>query len=148
MDQPSRNRVARRVDRRADLAAIHIGAKALGWSDDEYRDIMATVCGGIRSAGALDAAGRRRFLAHLQACQRTMPKPVAPKRQPLTATQALMWSLWMQLVDAGLAHGRSMAALNAFVHRQTKVDRVEWLNGAQEELVIESLKQWLSRAAG
>ena len=56
-----------------------------------------------------------------------------------------MWSLWMQLADAGQVDERSMAALGAFAKRQTGVDRLDWLNGRQEDLVIESLKQWLRR---
>ena len=44
--------------RRRELAAIHIGAEALGLDDETYRDMLAHVAG-KRSAGKLDAAGRR-----------------------------------------------------------------------------------------
>jgi hypothetical protein len=56
-----------------------------------------------------------------------------------------MWSLWQQLADAGVAESRKMPALVAFAHRQTGLDRLEWLQPAQEDLVIESLKAWLRR---
>lgn len=137
--------------RKADLAAIHIGAQRLQWNRSEYEDIMATVCGGIRSAGDLDHSGRKRFLSHIASCMRAsgldtrgVERPYSDAA-PLSAKQALMWSLWMRLVDRGLADQRTMAALNAFCLRQTKVHRIQWLNREQEDLLIDSLKGWLQR---
>ena len=141
----------RQDGRKADLAAIHLGAKQLRWSREEYEDIMATVCAGIRSAGKLDHTGRKRFMAHIQQCIRASgirPSPSAHTQdKPLTGAQRLMWSLWMRLVDAGLAEHRTMAALNAFCERQTEVRHIQWLNKRQQDLLIESLKAWLARAA-
>lgn len=145
----------RRFDgRQADLAAIHIAKKTLRWSEDEYRDVMATVCSGIRSSALLDVTGRKRFLAHLQACVRAnqggratqgaRPAP-AGRKATLVGRPAKMWSLWMQLADAGLVQHRTMAALTAFGERQTGVARLEWLKAPQQDLVIESLKRWLER---
>ena len=142
--------------RKADLASIHIAKKALGWDEDSYRDIMQAKCG-VRSSGLLDFTGRKLFLAHLRACGwlggTTTPargqKPAsAPSRKPLTASQRKMWSLWMTLADAGKVDSRKMPALVAFAHRQTGVDRLEWLNANQEDLIIESLKAWVRRPAG
>lgn len=135
--------------RRTDLAKIHLAVTQLCWDDSTYRDILQTVCG-VRSAGDLDATGRVRFLAHLQLCgwKPTGGAPFAkdrPVRKPLTWPQKKMWSLWQQLADASLVKNRKMPALLAYVQRQTHVDRLEWLNGAQEALVIESLKKWLER---
>lgn len=134
------------VARNGDLAAIHVAKAQLGLTDDEYRDLMATVCSGIRSASELDFTGRKRFLAHLQACLRTsgLQKP-KQQREPLTGAQRLMWSLWMQLADAKLVYERSLTAIESFARRQTGVDKLAWLNGKQEELVIESMKLWLKR---
>lgn len=47
--------------RQNDLAAIHIAKKQLGLDENAYRDLMATVCGGVRSAADLDTAGRQRL---------------------------------------------------------------------------------------
>ena len=138
-------------NRKGDLAKIHLAKKTLGWDEDTYRDVLQSVCG-VRSSADLDAAGRRLFLEHLQKCGW---KPTGgaqaggkarPVRKALTGPQRLMWSLWQQLADAGLVENRKMPALQAYVTRQTQVDRLEWLNSAQEALVIESLKQWLARA--
>lgn len=145
---------ARRFDgRQADLAAIHIAKKTLRWSEDEYRDVMATVCAGIRSSALLDVTGRKRLLAHLQACLRAngggagtkVAKSPDQARKALSGRPAKMWSLWMQLADAGLVQARTMAALCAFGQRQTGVARLEWMNAHQQDLVVESLKRWLER---
>ncbi len=139
--------------RKADLAAIHIAKAELRWDDDHYRDILFAVCR-VRSSGELDFAGRKRFLAHLRACGWSgRPKGQAdrakarggPVRAPLTPVQGKMWALWQQLADAHLVDDRNMPALLAWVKRQTGVDRLEWLKGRQEDLVIESLKAWLAR---
>lgn len=138
-----------RDDRRNDLAVIHIARKALGWSDEHYRDVLWTVCR-VKSSAELDMAGRLRWIEHLRKCGwtgrggRTRPAQAAkPISEPLTPRQRLMWSLWQQLVDAGAVENRRMPALVAWAKRQTGVDQLEWLNDAQEALVIESLKRWL-----
>lgn len=141
--------------RKADLAAIHIAKGELGWDDDHYRDILFAVCR-VRSSAALDHAGRKRFLAHLRACgwsggskgRRGADRPATAERKPLTGPQRKMWSLWQQLFEGKAIDDRSMTALVAFAHRQTGVERLEWLNGAQEDLVIQSLKAWLRRVKG
>ena len=138
--------VERESGRRADLAAIHIAKKALSWDDGTYRDVMFTVTR-FKSAGELDFAGRKRFLAHLQACmaQKGLINKAKAARVPWTPSQRRLWSLWQQLADAKLVTTRDRKALDAWVHRQTGVDRLEWLNEAQLDLVITSAKQWLSR---
>lgn len=148
--------------RRADLAAIHIAKKELGWDDGTYRDVMFAVCR-VKSSGDLDFTGRKVFLAHLRTCLKQMSSASGPDRvarsmaiiatarrdrKPLTAPQRKMWSLWQQLAEAGKVESRKMPALVAFSQRQTGVDRLEWLNGDQEQLVLESLKAWLRRPGG
>lgn len=139
--------------RNGDLAAIHIAKAQLRWSEDEYRDIMAVVCQGVRSAALLDFTGRRRWIAHLQACLKNQPghhtaaRAARPIKGELTPAQRLMWSLWMRLADAGLVKERTMQALEAWVrdHQKIGVARLQWLNKQQEDLVILSLKQWAKR---
>lgn len=137
-------------DRKNDLARIHMLRAELGWDEDMYRDVMATVCQGVRSAALLDITGRQRLIAHLQAAKARAAgqaaKPAAKIiRRPLTAIERKLWSLWMQAADAGLVRERKMAAIVAWVHRQTGVERIEWLNAAQQDLVVESLKRWIKR---
>lgn len=132
------------VIRQADLAAIHLLKKQLGQTDDEYRDLMATVCGGVRSAADLDAAGRARFRSHLEKCVKANGGHAAParKRRPLRPHEAKLWSLWMQLADDGLVAQRTMKALNAWCKRMTGVDDIGFLNAPQQRLAIEGLKAW------
>lgn len=136
--------------RRNDLAAIHICKAKLRLDEDEYRDVMATVCAGVRSSADLDFAMRKRFRAHLEACVARQggvagSRNPGAKRAPLTPSQRKMWALWMQLADAGLVQQRTMAALTAYAKRQTGVERLEWLNRWQDTAVIESLKAFLER---
>jgi len=136
--------------RRADLAAIHIVKAALGWDDDTYRDVMSTVCG-VRSSTAMDRDGRKRWLAHLQACavaNGLQPaKPAKAPRKPWSAPQRLVWSLWQQLAEADLVQRRDRAGLDAWIKlHQAGVDRLEFCNAQQLDLVIAGLRQWLKRA--
>lgn len=133
--------------RNNDLAAIHVAKAKLGLTEDEYRDIMSTVCAGVRSAAELDFTGRKRFLAHLHACLRAnqVPQPAKPVREPLTPSQRKMWALWMTLADNKQVRERSMKAIEAFAQRQTGVAKLAWLNDAQQDLVIESMKAWIKR---
>lgn len=140
--------------RKHDLARIHMLKTELGWDEDLYRDVMTTVCQGVRSAAQLDITGRLRLIEHLQACKARADKqagrpaaaPAAKAvRRPLTALERKLWSLWMQAADAGLVRERKMTAITAWVERQTGVQRIEWLNAKQQDLVIESLKRWIKR---
>ena len=135
--------------RRDDLAAIHIAKKSLGMDDDVYRDVMFTVCR-VRSAAELDFTGRKRFMAHLRACQQASGRDGADlrARSPMSPRQRMLWSLWQRLADAGKVHERDAKALNAWVKRQTGVDRMSWLGEHQLDLVIECAKRWLARKEG
>ena len=132
--------------RKADLAAIHIAKAALKWDDDTYRDIMFSVTRS-RSAGELDFTGRKRFLAHLRACQeqKGIAAPQKPAKTPWSPKLRKLWALWQQLADAGLVADRSKAGLVAWSTRQTGVDRLEWLKPQQLDLVLNSAKGWLER---
>lgn len=149
MSLPSSPVVDTAKGRQTDLAKIHIAKKALGWDDSTYRDLLWTVCQ-VRSSADLDFTGRKRFLDHMVRCGWVDGRSAAakPVRKALTGPQKKMWSLWQQLADAKLVDNRKMAALMAYIERQTSVERLEWLNAAQEDLVIESLKKWLKRKPG
>ncbi len=132
--------------RTRDLARIHTLKKALNWDDDLYRDVMSQIVGAT-SAADLDDKGRAKLLAHMQARKDAQDgKPARPARTPLDATGRKLWSLWMQAADEGLVKARTMAALNAWIKRQTGVERIEWLGAkGQADLAIESLKLWVAR---
>jgi phage gp16-like protein len=135
--------MAVQAKRNNDLARIHIAKKDLNLSDDEYRDLMKTICG-VSSSAELDMGGRARFLDHLNRIKRSLP---AKKRvhAKLTPKQGKVFSLWQQLADAGLVRDRKFPALEAWLKAKIGVDKLIWLNNDQLAQAIESLKRWLDR---
>lgn len=134
-----------RANRNSELAQIHIAKKDLGLPDDEYRDLMKTICG-VDSSSKLDATGRARFLAHLKKCGWKGGTGKSSKaHRPLSPKAKKVYSLWQQLHAAGHVRDRSFGALESWSKVQTGVDKLEWLNDAQLVQCIESLKSWLLR---
>lgn len=139
-------KLAKPVIRNNDLAQIHMAKKALNWSDEEYRDLLKTVCQ-VDSAGKLDAAGRARFLDHCEKCGWKGRYKGKNSRKRLEPGARKIYSLWQQLFEASLVRDRSFKALETWVKSQTGVDKLEWLNDAQAAQCIEQLKRWLERKA-
>lgn len=164
----SKGRVIRThtVDRRADLAAIHMAQKALGLSADDASALKLAVVGVASSADMTDAQ-RRRYLAHLSNLQRRQkeqqqapqasvgPEQVAhaePRRalergqaDPHDERWAVARGLWTALHRAGHVHVDTDKALLAYTVRQTKVEHWRFLNTHQMNTVLESLKKWARR---
>lgn len=129
-----------RDHRNGDLARIHMGVAALGWSDDEYRDILFLKTGKA-SAAELDATGRKAFIAHLEACG------WKPARKPFGQIEKITW-LWGKLGKAGALRDTSKEALRAFIGRTAgmEVADLKFLPSAERTKVIEALKAMLNRA--
>ncbi|MGJ4748482.1 regulatory protein GemA, partial [Leptospira sp. SA-E8] len=125
-----------------ELGAIHMGAKSLGWSDDDYRFHLRQQTG-MRSAADLDAAGRRKMLAHLAACGFT---PKAAPSRPFDQVAKIQW-LWRKLKTAGVLRDGSEIALLSFIDRTTGlvISDVRFLPPQEASKVIEALKAWLDR---
>lgn len=138
--------------RKRDLSRIHMLRADLKLSDDEYRDLVASLFDGKRSSTDLAFEQRRSLIDHLVGLQKKYRLPVAKAksspRPVLSPTQRKMFSLWQQLADAGLVRDRKMSALQAWVTNEQKLDRWEWLTSSQERTVIEKLKSWLARRDG
>ena len=134
-------------------AAIHVLKSKLQLQDDDYRALLRTL---TQKTSTKDMSDRERQQVrdHMQALAERMgvAKPMqrrattfAQRKAAASPRERKVWALWMQLADAKLVEVRSMAAITVWVQRQTGVERLEWLNGHQEDLVIECLKQWLKR---
>jgi phage gp16-like protein len=133
--------------RNRDLATIHIAVKQLGLDDGTYRDMLWTVAR-VRSAKELDFTGRMRVIAHLKAKGfRPRVGKQAGRGAPLADSlhAKKIRALWLKLRDAGVLRDASEAALNAWVKRQSGIDRLQWLTPADAAPVIEALKNWVFR---
>lgn len=131
------------AQRKREIGHIHQGKAALGWSDDDYRFHLSNLTG-LTSSAKLDAAGRRKVLAHMAQCGFA---PKATTFKPFDQATKIKW-LWRKLGEAGGTKDSSSAALLAFVGRTTStgVADVKFLTVAQASTVIEALKSWLDRA--
>lgn len=128
------------ADRNREIGAIHAAASSLGMDTadpnprSDYRS-MLNAHGGATSAAALDAAGRRRVLAHLRSC--------APKDGWHAGKIRRLWS---DLDKAGALDDPSEAGLMRFVARFSQVSALRFLPSRDANKVVEGLKAWLARA--
>lgn len=128
--------------RRRDLAHIHQGSSALGWSEDDYRFHLQNLTGKSSSAD-LDSAGRAKVLAHMATLGFKPKAAFKPFGQP----EKIKW-LWKKLDQAGGLRDGSDAALLVFVARTTgtSFSDPKFIPTAQASRVIEALKSMLDRA--
>lgn len=142
MADPCRASADPALARRRELGLIHTGRGQLGMGEPEYRLMLQRVTG-KSSAAELTAAERHLVIDELR---RLGFK--APRRRPLAEPQQRMIrGLWIDLAKREALRDRSDRALDAFVKRQSGVDRLEWLDVPGCAKVIEALKAWLARAA-
>lgn len=130
------------------LAKIHIGKKQLGLADEDYRDLLERATGKRSSA---DMNERERG-AVIEQMKLLGFKPEAPTGRREAKTRApksyvgKIYALWGELERLGALADPSPRGLSAFVHRQTGLDRAEWLGPEQANKVTEGLKAWAARA--
>ncbi|MFQ5776338.1 MAG: phage protein GemA/Gp16 family protein, partial [Kiloniellaceae bacterium] len=142
--------------RRRELGLIHAGAKALGLDEPAYRAMLEHLTGKT-SARDLDAAERAAVIEHLRAngfraqdhkrLGNVVAKKVAELKQAgATPQQALIQSLWDELVRLGAMRYGIHARLDTFLHRMgCPVSHPRFLTPAQANKVIEALKDWRRR---
>lgn len=130
------------------LAKIHVGKKQLGLADEDYRDLLERATGKRSSAdmnerergAVIEAMKKLGFKPELAAGKREA------KRRAPKAYVGKIYSLWGELQRLGVLADPSTKGLSAFVHRQTGLDRAEWLGPEEANKVTEGLKAWLARA--
>ncbi|WP_435100805.1 gp16 family protein [Arhodomonas sp. AD133] len=114
--------------RRRQLAAIHAQARRVGLDPhgdrDAYEQMLQAVAG-VRSAGKLDAAGRRKVLDHLKRVGgRQRPRKADyPNRPHNIDRQPMLTKIEALLADMGLPWRYA----DAIAKRQTGIERVAWL---------------------
>lgn len=134
---------ARFSEKRRDIQIIHIAKQQLGMDEETYRAMLWTVAR-VKSSTALDFAGRKKVLDHMEACgfKRTKPQPRKLADDPQSK---MIRALWLQLHEAGKVRNPSESALAAFAKRQTGRDALQWLSAKEASALIEELKKWLAR---
>lgn len=129
--------------RTRELAQIHVAIKQLGMSEEDHRALLSSVCG-VTSAGDLDDAGRRAYLAHLKKLG-FKPRRSGDRTQADDAQSRKIRALWLMLHQLGAVRNPAESALAAYVQRTVRVSALHWLNARQTETIIESLKKWAMR---
>ncbi|MDD2721630.1 MAG: regulatory protein GemA [Gallionella sp.] len=138
--------------KRREIAQIHIAKQQLCLDDETYRAMLWSIAR-VKSASDLDFAGRKKVLDHLKACGfkvRHTGKASGSKIKPSRALAEYpeakkIRALWIMLHALGAVKNPSEEALASYVKRMTRVDALQWITGAQAEMVIESLKKWAMR---
>jgi len=135
-------------------AAIHAGAKALGWDEDMRRDTMAARYGGLRSAKDLGLEQLRDFARYIGDAQQAAGLKLARRRQPARAGKrplapgdqaAKVRALWLSLYHLGALSDPSEAAVDAWVQRQTGVASLRFADQAVADRAIRGLRNWCTR---
>lgn len=142
------------LDRRRYYAAIHAGAKALGWDEELRRQAMAQRYGGVTSSKDLSDTQLRDFARHIGDAQQAAGKAPAKRRQPARAGKRPLAAgalaskaraLWLSLYHLGELADPSEAALDAWVRRQTGVDSLRFADQAVADKIIRGLRTWCAR---
>lgn len=137
-------------DQRARLIKlIHVARRELGMQEDDYRAMLANIpqLEGATSSAKLPIPKLKVVLETLKAKGfKVVPKTAKPQCKLADDPQSkLIRHLWLSLHTAGKVRDPSEQALAKYVARLTKVDQLQWLDGRQAAVVIESLKSWLER---
>ncbi|MFN3302780.1 MAG: phage protein GemA/Gp16 family protein [Roseateles sp.] len=135
------------TDRRRHIAAIHAAATQLGMDTadknpaSDYRTMLQAV-GGASSTTAMDEAALARVVKHLM---RTL-NPGGSQAKPKDGWHAeKMRKLWAELGKLGALRDPSDEGLRQFVQAQVGVSALRFLNTAQGNRIVETLKAWAAR---
>lgn len=134
--------------RKIELAAIHLGKKALGLDEAAYRTVLEQLTGKT-SARDLTEAERARVIDKMRGLgfERTRKgytnRPAREDRRPTQAD--LIRTLWGEIAAVGALKDASETALQAFGQRMTGKSRIEWCTPSELIVLTEALKAWLAR---
>jgi len=137
------------ADTRARLVRlIHVAKRELGLDDETYRALLH---GSVRkeSTSAMTVPELERVIDRMKRAgfKVRTKRPTSRQSRPLAQYPEAkkIRALWLFLYELGAVSDPSEAALASYVKRITKVDALQWLNGYQTEVVIETLKKWALR---
>ena len=115
------------------IKALQTGRRKLGMTDEEYRGLLSSVTGG-RTTSSKELSGEE-LAALRKAGFRTTADPQIRKIK----------SLWYEMHDLGIVRNRSDQAIETYIRRITRAQKIEWCSVEQLQLVIETLKNWVDR---
>lgn len=153
MGAPAKERLRKGERRSRELAAIHMGKKALGWDDELYRAVLKEVTG-LDSAKDLDASQRAAVLdlMRLRGFTRAgLPDYDKRKEELAKRTKpqiAMIRGLWEELRQLGAIQSDQPRALRQFCKRMTGLSSLDWISPEQGQVIIEGLKAMRDRHRG
>lgn len=130
-------------ERKRLLGAVHMGAKALGMAEDDYRAMLVRVTGKA-SAGQCNVAQLRLVLNELQRMGFHNPRRDRVKRAAHPVAKKAR-ALWLGLYALGAIDDPSERALEVLGKKQLGVDRLHWADQSQSAPLIEALKGMAER---
>jgi hypothetical protein len=130
----------------AAIKMIHVAKRELGMNDDDYRVVLGRATRGATTSlremtdGQLQAViGEMKklgFAAKSKAGEQL--GPFGPK----------LLALWLSGWNLGVFRDPGQKALVAFVERQTKIARVQWVRDPRDAAkAVDGLKLWIAREA-
>ena len=130
--------MAKKANRQAELARIHIAKKELGMSDDDYRAMLFSVTG-KSSAGDLTAGQRYQVLDHLKSLQNG---PAPFKGRPHNMDGRTSRDRQLKKIEALLTVGKKpWAYADILAKRICKVDFIAWVADSDLYKIIAALKK-------
>lgn len=127
------------ADRGKMIRAIKTAQRELCLDDGTYRATLLGICG-KNSCTKMTDRELARVLAHLRHVG------FRPKGDPLTRSQrGLIVAIWQALADYGEIRNAGIQALNAYVGKRFDNMRLDELDVAECQAVIEQLKSWVRR---
>lgn len=125
--------------RRRQLAAIHIGKKALQMTDDTYREMLRTVAG-VDSSAKLDDVGFRVVLDHMRSLgfvdgKARRSHKGRPRNMDSPERGNQLKKVEAMLLDANL----TWAYADGIAKRMFGIERVSWCDSQQLRAIITAL---------
>lgn len=122
-----------------ELAKIHLGKKAMGLSDDDYRAFLLGLTN-KDSSKSMTQAQRLRVIAEMR------NKGAFKKaKKPLTGQQKACVAKWYKLRSLGAINSKDKTSLNKFINQRFTVWNVWDLDTSQTNQLLGMLQGWIDK---
>ncbi|EBU1221912.1 TPA: gp16 family protein [Salmonella enterica subsp. enterica serovar Java] len=129
------------------IQLIHIAKGKLGLDTDTYRQMLLSITGETSTSGMNPGQLNKVLTAMKSKGFKVRPARKAKVQRPLVDTPQVkkLRALWLEMYAQGFVRDSAEAALQAWVKRETGVERLQWLEPVQASHCIEKLKNWQAR---